>query len=171
MHKITQFWLAPTMRRCYCIEIMEMEDQNKIPLHCFTVQYCFLCHFIYFICLIIVLCFYFWQCYKFCRRRSPRDVHGNFQPIQTVRINVFLAFVCFTILFMHLFFQIEFGTIDRNNQPYNGCTAVGMCTLNISPCCIFRGCPQVPSYPIANNVIIDFIPIQQSIFHVSYVDY
>ena len=128
----------------------------------------FWCHFIYyyFICLIIVLCFYFWQCYKFCRRRSPRDVHGNFQPIQTVRISVFLAFVCFTILFMHLFFQIEFRTIDRNNRPYNGCTAVGMCTLNISPICIFRDYPGVPPYPIANNVIIDFFPIQQAIFDV-----
>ncbi|GBC06790.1 hypothetical protein RclHR1_07040013 [Rhizophagus clarus] len=54
-------------------------------------------------------------CYKFCRRRSPRNLHGNLQPVQT----------------------IEFGTIDGNNQPYNGCTAAGTCTLNISPRCIF----------------------------------
>uniref|UniRef100_U9TQL0 Uncharacterized protein n=1 Tax=Rhizophagus irregularis (strain DAOM 181602 / DAOM 197198 / MUCL 43194) TaxID=747089 RepID=U9TQL0_RHIID len=70
-----------------------------------------------------------------------QNVHGNYQPVQI----------------------IEFGTIDRNNQPYNGCTAAGMCIMNIFPGCIFRGYPQVPPYPI-NNVVIDFFPIQQAIF-------
>ncbi|CAB4405387.1 unnamed protein product [Rhizophagus irregularis] len=80
-------------------------------------------------------------CYKFCRRNGVQNVYGNYQPV-------------------HI---IEFGTIDRRNQPYNGCTAPGMCIMNIFPGCIFRGCPQVPPYPI-NNVVIDFFPIQQAIF-------
>ncbi|CAB5309253.1 unnamed protein product [Rhizophagus irregularis] len=71
-----------------------------------------------------------------------QNVHGNYQPVQI----------------------IEFGTIDRNNQPYNGCTAAGMCIMNIFPGCIFRGYPQVPPYPINNVVVIDFFPIQQAIF-------
>ncbi|RGB30271.1 hypothetical protein C1646_818003 [Rhizophagus diaphanus] len=80
-------------------------------------------------------------CYKFCRRNGVQNVHGNYQPVHVV----------------------EFGTIDGRNQPYNGCTAPGMCIMNIFPGCIFRGCPQVPPYPI-NNVAIDFFPIQQAIF-------
>ncbi|CAB5208895.1 unnamed protein product [Rhizophagus irregularis] len=80
-------------------------------------------------------------CYKFCRRNGVVNVHGNYQPVQIV----------------------EFGTIDRHNQPYNGCTAPGMCIMNIFPGCIFCGCPRVPPYPI-NNVVIDFFPIQQAIF-------
>ncbi|CAH1768887.1 12705_t:CDS:2, partial [Entrophospora sp. SA101] len=50
---------------------------------------------------------------------------------------------------------IEFGTIDRNRQPYGGCSAPGMRTLSISPHCIYKGCacrnPPLSPYPIANN--------------------
>ncbi|CAI2186900.1 13200_t:CDS:2 [Funneliformis geosporum] len=121
MHKTTQFWLAPN--RVEDVIVLKLwkwnsrRDQNGTPLRRLT-------------------------CYKFCRRRSPLNVHGNFQPVQT----------------------IEFGNIDRNNQQYNGCTTAGMSSLNITPRCIFRGCPQVSPYPIPNHVIIDFFPIQQSIF-------
>ncbi|CAB5332915.1 unnamed protein product [Rhizophagus irregularis] len=80
-------------------------------------------------------------CYKFCHRNGVQNVYENYQPV-------------------HI---IEFGTIDRRNQLYNGCTAPGMCIMNIFPGCIFRGCPQVPPYPI-NNMVIDFFPIQQAIF-------
>ncbi|GES80625.1 hypothetical protein GLOIN_2v1697953 [Rhizophagus clarus] len=79
-------------------------------------------------------------CYKFCRKKSPRDGRENYLPVQT----------------------LEFGTIDRRGQQYNGCAAAGMCTLNISPNCIFIGCPR--PYPIANNVVIDLFDIQQEIF-------
>ncbi|RGB34237.1 hypothetical protein C1646_760775 [Rhizophagus diaphanus] len=78
-------------------------------------------------------------CYKFCRRRSLRNARGNYLPVQT----------------------IEFGTIDGGNRPYNGCSAPGTCTLNISPRCIYRGCSR---QPIANNVVIDLYGIQQEIF-------
>ncbi|CAB4408760.1 unnamed protein product [Rhizophagus irregularis] len=80
-------------------------------------------------------------CYKFCRKNGVVNIHGNYQPVQIV----------------------EFGTIDRYNQLYNGCTAPEMCIMNIFPDCIFCNCPQVPPYPI-NNVVIDFFPIQQAIF-------
>ncbi|POG82823.1 hypothetical protein GLOIN_2v1493963 [Rhizophagus irregularis DAOM 181602=DAOM 197198] len=134
IHMTTQFWLAPNR--------VEDVDQNGTPLRRFTVQYCFFCcHFIYFICLIIVL--YFGSAINSVVQQAYKlqNVHGNYQPVQI----------------------IEFGTIDRNNQPYNGCTAAGMCIMNIFPGCIFRGYPQVPPYPI-NNVVIDFFPIQQAIF-------
>ncbi|CAI2176153.1 20274_t:CDS:2, partial [Funneliformis geosporum] len=72
-------------------------------------------------------------------QRSPQNARGHYLPVQA----------------------IEFGTIDATNQPYNGCTAVGMCVLNISPRCIYRGCPR---QPFANNVIIDLFHIQQEIF-------
>ncbi|RIA89353.1 hypothetical protein C1645_824982 [Glomus cerebriforme] len=105
--------------------------------------------------------------------RSPCDVQGN--PWPTIIVEVANSESLSRIMHKTTQFWlapnrvedviIEFGTIDRNNQPYNGCIAVGMCTLNISPLCIFRGCPGIPPYPIANNVIINFFPIQQSIFH------
>ncbi|PKY16047.1 hypothetical protein RhiirB3_402457 [Rhizophagus irregularis] len=56
---------------------------------------------------------------------------------------------------------IELRTIDKRSQPYNGCSAPGTCTLNISPRCIYRGCPR---QPITNNVVIDLYNIQQEIF-------
>ncbi|CAG8752244.1 18182_t:CDS:2 [Rhizophagus irregularis] len=78
---------------------------------------------------------------RFTVQNGVQNVYENYQPV-------------------HI---IEFGTIDRRNQLYNGCTAPGMCIMNIFPGCIFRGCPQVPPYPI-NNMVIDFFPIQQAIF-------
>ena len=107
MHKTTQFWLAPNrVEDVFVLKLWKWtlgRNQNRTPLRRFTVQYCFFwCHFIYFICLIIVLCF--WQCYKFCRRRGVRNVHGNYKPVQTVRISVFLVFISFSISFMYLFF-------------------------------------------------------------------
>ncbi|CAG8624983.1 13439_t:CDS:2 [Funneliformis caledonium] len=94
----TQFWLAPN--RVEDVIVLKLwksksSDQNGTPLRRLT-------------------------CYKFCRRRSPRNTRGNYLPVQT----------------------IEFGNIDERNRPYNGCTAQGMCTLNISPHCIYRGCPR-----------------------------
>ncbi|PKY52333.1 hypothetical protein RhiirA4_469904 [Rhizophagus irregularis] len=81
-------------------------------------------------------------CYKFCRRRSPQNARGDYLPVQT----------------------IEFGTIDGGNQPYNECSSPGMCTLNISPRCIYRSCPRqnppLPPCPITNNVVIDLHDIQ-----------
>ncbi|CAH1758869.1 7588_t:CDS:10, partial [Entrophospora sp. SA101] len=53
---------------------------------------------------------------------------------------------------------IEFGTIDRSQQPYGGCSAPGIRTLSISPHCIYKGCahrnPPLSPYPIANNVLL-----------------
>ncbi|CAB5126278.1 unnamed protein product [Rhizophagus irregularis] len=59
-------------------------------------------------------------------------------------------------------------TSSNRNQPYNGCSSPGMCTLNISPRCMYRGCPRqnppLPPYPITNNDVIDLHDIQQEIF-------
>ncbi|CAB4421903.1 unnamed protein product [Rhizophagus irregularis] len=75
-------------------------------------------------------------------QRSPQNARGDYLPVQT----------------------IEFGTIDGGNQPYNECSSPGMCTLNISPRCIYRSCPRqnppLPPCPITNNVVIDLHDIQ-----------
>ncbi|CAG8615480.1 14929_t:CDS:2, partial [Funneliformis caledonium] len=80
-------------------------------------------------------------------RTSPQNEDGNYLPVQL----------------------IEFGTIDGENRLYNRCSAPGMCTLSMSPHCIYRGCPHqnppLPQYPIENDVIIDLFLIQQKNFH------
>ncbi|CAG8726380.1 8733_t:CDS:2, partial [Funneliformis mosseae] len=66
-------------------------------------------------------------------RTSPQNEDGNYLPVQI----------------------IEFGTIDGENRLYNQCSAPGMCTLSISPHCIYRGCPHqnppLPQYPFEND--------------------
>ncbi|CAG8592384.1 19585_t:CDS:2 [Dentiscutata erythropus] len=81
-------------------------------------------------------------CYKFCRQASllAGQAQGNFWPVQT----------------------LEFGTIDGNNAPYNGCSAPGMRTVTITPACAYQGC--TPPYPLSVNVVIDLFDIQQAIF-------
>ncbi|CAG8515205.1 6748_t:CDS:2 [Paraglomus occultum] len=71
-------------------------------------------------------------CYKFCRCASLQagQAQGRFQPVQTY----------------------EFGTIDRYQRPYNGCSAQGMLTVTIAPECVYEGCtPPYPPYPLAGN--------------------
>ncbi|GES99452.1 hypothetical protein GLOIN_2v1546814 [Rhizophagus clarus] len=80
-------------------------------------------------------------CYEFCRRLS-RHLRSGYRPIQC----------------------IEFGTIDSRQRSINNCSAQGMCTLEISPACIYAGCPGTPPYPLTNNVSIDLYNIQQAIF-------
>ncbi|CAI2191267.1 4690_t:CDS:2 [Funneliformis geosporum] len=126
IQKTTQFWLAP--HRVEDVIVLKLwpwnsiSDQNKSPLRRLTVQ--------------------------FCRRTSPRDARGNFQPVHA----------------------IEFGTIDSKNQPFNGCSALGRRTLSISPDCIYKGCdrqnPPLSPFPLANDVVIDLFYIQQEIFAV-----
>ncbi|PKK69512.1 hypothetical protein RhiirC2_866709 [Rhizophagus irregularis] len=81
-------------------------------------------------------------CYKFCHRTSPKDVCGNYQPIQV----------------------IEFGTINSDGNLYYGCSTLGSCTLSISPHCIYKGCTY--PYPLTDDVVIDLFSIQQEIFAV-----
>ncbi|CAJ0907726.1 10793_t:CDS:2, partial [Entrophospora sp. SA101] len=137
IQKTTQFWLAPN--RVEDVIILKLwhwdsnRDQNGTPLRRLTVQYCFVVSFHLFHCLIIVLCF------------------GS--AINSV---VKQAFKCMGITNQLKWYElIEFGTIDRNRQPYGGCSAPGMRTLSISPHCIYKGCacrnPPLSPYPIANN--------------------
>ncbi|PKY55082.1 hypothetical protein RhiirA4_474318 [Rhizophagus irregularis] len=105
IQKTTQFWLAPN--RVEDIIIFKLwpsklgRNQDKNPLRRLT-------------------------CYKFCRRTSPKDAYGNYQPIQV----------------------IEFGTINSDGNPYYGCSTLGSCTLSISPHCIYKGCTY--PYPLTD---------------------
>ncbi|PKB98964.1 hypothetical protein RhiirA5_430504 [Rhizophagus irregularis] len=124
IRKTTQFWLAPN--RVEDVIILKLwnwnsrRDQNGIPLRCLTVQ------------------------------RSPQNARGDYLPVQTVRINIFMTDddSCLVQLLYHFI--------------------PGMCTLNISPRCMYRGCPRqnppLPPYPITNNDVIDLHDIQQEIF-------
>ncbi|CAG8549218.1 29646_t:CDS:2, partial [Racocetra persica] len=82
------------------------------------------------------------QCYKFCRRANLQvnETQGKFRPVQT----------------------LEFGTIDKFKRPYNGCSALRMCTVTIAPACVYKGC--TPPYLLTGNVIIDLFSIQQAVF-------
>ncbi|RGB40616.1 hypothetical protein C1646_663662 [Rhizophagus diaphanus] len=96
---------------------------------------------------------------------NPCDAQGN--PWPTVIVEIANTQSLPSIIRKDHSILIEFGTIDGGNQPYNGCSGLGMCTLNISPRCIYRGCPRqnpLPPYPITNNVVIDLHDIQQEIF-------
>ncbi|CAG8668155.1 22324_t:CDS:2, partial [Rhizophagus irregularis] len=121
IQKTTKFWLAPN--RVEDIIIFKLwpsklgRNQNRNLLRRLT-------------------------CYKFCRRTSPKDVCGNYQPIQV----------------------IEFGTINSDGNPYYGCSTLGSCTLSISPHCIYKGCTY--PYPLTDDVVIDLFSIQQEIFAV-----
>ncbi|CAB5345357.1 unnamed protein product [Rhizophagus irregularis] len=121
IQKTTKFWLAPN--RMEDIIIFKLwpsklgRNQNRNPLHRLT-------------------------CYKFCHRTSPKDVCGNYQPIQV----------------------IEFGTINSDGNLYYGCSTLGSCTLSISPHCIYKGCTY--PYPLTDDVVIDLFSIQQEIFAV-----
>ncbi|CAJ0831491.1 15147_t:CDS:10, partial [Entrophospora sp. SA101] len=140
IQKTTQFWLAPNQVEDVIILKLwnwdSSRDQNGTPLRCLTVQYCFVVSFHLFHRLIIVL--YFGSAINSVIKQTLKCM-GITNQLKWYEL-------------------IEFGTIDRSQQPYGGCSAPGIRTLSISPHCIYKGCahrnPPLSPYPIANNVLL-----------------